>query len=218
LKKNKVIGLIGSIRSNFRHLELLKQYILDSNNKNELKKKIESSKVLYSNTDISLAFSLLGAKTYAKEIEIFSLINLFKKMDKSLYSLKSNNKKEISSLDTLSVNNENLENLLQIIDDSSGIVLGTPVYFGDRSSVANKILQLTNKNKLLKNKAFGCVSVGAKRNGGQETAIIYSLFEALVQDAIVIGNGPKTCQYGGTVVAGDMHQAWQDKPGMETCF
>ena len=62
------------------------------------------------------------------------------------------------------------------------------------------------------------MSVGAKRNGGQETTNIYSLFEALKQDALVVGNGPPTSQYGGTAVAGDMGLIVEDRWGLETAY
>ena len=77
---------------------------------------------------------------------------------------------------------------------------------------------MTNKKKLLEGKAFGCISVGAKRNGGQETTIIYALYEALMQNSIVVGNGPGTSQYGGTAWAGDPHKVLEDNFGLDTCY
>ncbi len=125
---------------------------------------------------------------------------------------------DIDDIDSLHIDEKALRTLLLMVEKVDGIILSTPVYFGDRSSIANKFLQLTQKQNSLCNKAFGVVSAGAKRNGGQETTNIYTLQEAMAQNAIVVGNGPKTSQYGGTVWAGDAGDAVNDDFGLETCF
>jgi multimeric flavodoxin WrbA len=119
-------------------------------------------------------------------------------------------------MNTLMIKPVAFEEMVSALNDSSGVILSTPVYFGDRSSVANKFLQIASVKKLLKNKVFGMVSVGAKRNGGQETANIFGLFEALNQNALAVGNGPPTCQYGGTAVGGNKGNVLDDKWGLET--
>jgi hypothetical protein len=39
-----------------------------------------------------------------------------------------------------------------------------------------------------------------------------------MQEAIGVGNGPDTSQYGGTVVAGDLHKALGDASGLDRCI
>ena len=70
----------------------------------------------------------------------------------------------------------------------------------------------------MQNKIFGVVSVGAKRNGGQETCNIFSMYEMLYQGAYGVGNGVPTSQYGGTAVGGDYGKVVDDEWGLATAF
>lgn len=215
-----VLGISGSIRSNYKHVSDLEQFVNDSNDQKELNDKIIDSKLIFSNTDIVVANALLGAKNNGSEIRMISIPKIFKKNSEKYYvEFNSDNLAEgINDIDTLSISDVALNSLFEVVNKADGIVLGTPVYFGDRSSVCNKFLQLTNSRKLLKDKAFGVVSVGAKRNGGQETTNIYTLYEALMQESVVVGNGPVSAQYGGTVWAGDLNMAVNDLSGLDSCF
>jgi len=95
-----------------------------------------------------------------------------------------------------------------------GVVLSTPVYFGDRSSILHDFIN----NVDLKDKAVGVVSVGAKRNGGQETTNIYALYDCLDKGAVITGNGPPTAQYGGTGWAGNKTAIVNDDFGIKTSY
>ena len=219
-KDIKVLGVVGSIRSNHKHIRLLESAVLEADSKEELNRKIEQIGKIYSNSDIAIAHSLLGAKRYGAKIELVCITDIFehKKLDIYYDLMSYESIDDIDEIDSLSLDDNKFHELLKKVEECDGIVLGTPVYFGDRSSIANKFLQLTQKYKTLKDKAFGVVSVGAKRNGGQETANIYTLQEAMAQGAVVVGNGPKTAQYGGTVWAGDAGKAIGDDFGLETCY
>lgn len=219
-RKIKILGIIGSIRSNYKHIDQLKEIINDSESIEDLVKLIKKSKINFSNTDISVSFSMMGAKKFGAKIDLISITDIFThdKLDIYYNLLKYDSIDDINEIDTLSIDVNGLDRLLKKVLWADGIVMGTPVYFGDRSSVANKFLQLTRKYDSLKGKAFGIVSVGAKRNGGQETANIYSLYEALMQGAVVVGDGPEISQYGGTVWAGDTGDAINDYYGAKTCF
>ena len=220
MKKITILGVVGSIRSNHKKIDKLKKMVLESGSQKELNELIEKSGIVFSNSDISIAHSLFGAKEYGAEIELVCITDIFKHNQMDIYVdlMDYESIDDISEIDSLSIDEEKLQGLIHYVKKSDGIVLSTPVYFGDRSSIANKFLQLSQKYKLLSNKAFSVVSVGAKRNGGQETANIYSLQEAMNQGAIVVGNGPKTSQYGGTVWAGDAGRAINDDFGLETCY
>jgi multimeric flavodoxin WrbA len=100
------------------------------------------------------------------------------------------------------------------IPDFDGVVLSTPVYFGDRSSTLHRFI----REVYLKEKAVGVVSAGAKRNGGQETTNIYALYDCLVQGALITGNGPPTAQYGGTGWAGNKTSIVNDDFGIKTSY
>ncbi|EJF06909.1 NADPH-dependent FMN reductase [Thiovulum sp. ES] len=220
MKNLKVLGVVGSIRSNHKNIKKLERFILDSSTQTELNQRIKDSKIIFSNSDIAVSHSLLASKNYGSNIEIVSITDIFKHKKLGIYYdlMNYNSIDDIDEIDSLTLDESMFQELLKKVDKADGIILGTPVYFGDRSSIANKFLQLTYKYKVLKGKGFGVVSTGAKRNGGQETANIYSLQEALAQEAIVVGNGPKTAQYGGTVWAGDTGKAIDDSFGLETCY
>lgn len=220
MKDIKILGVVGSIRSNHKNIDKLKEAILKATTQEELNNYINDIDSIFSNSDISLAHSLLASKNYGAEIDMVCITDIFehKKLDIYYDLMSYESIDDIDEIDSLSLDENKFHKLLKKVDIADGIVLSTPVYFGDRSSIANKFLQLTFKYKSLKGKAFGVVSTGAKRNGGQETTNIYTLQEALAQEAIVVGNGPKTSQYGGTVWAGDVGKAVDDTFGLETCY
>jgi len=97
-----------------------------------------------------------------------------------------------------------------------GVIVSTPVYFGDNSSYSKKFFYKMRDLKLLNSKVFSVLSVGAKRNGGQETSNIFSLYEALSQGCRLVGNGFAISQYGGTAWAGDLGSVREDTYGIET--
>ena len=220
MKNTYILGVVGSIRSNHKHIGKLEKFIHTSSDSTQLNYQIQESGIIYSNSDISIAHALLGSKIYGAHIKLICITNIFSHAKMDIYAniLEYDTIDDIDNIDSLNINEYALHQLINEVKKANGIILGTPVYFGDRSSIANKFLQLTEKYGVLKGKAFGVVSTGAKRNGGQETANIYSLQEAMAQDAIVVGNGPKTSQYGGTVWAGDTGTAVNDEFGLETCY
>ena len=100
------------------------------------------------------------------------------------------------------------------VPDFDGVVLSSPVYFGDRSSGLYDFILSTN----LKGKAVGVVSSGAKRNGGQETTNIYALYDCLDKGSLITGNGPPTAQYGGTGWGGNKTAIVNDDFGIKTSY
>lgn len=100
------------------------------------------------------------------------------------------------------------------VSEFDGVVLSTPVYFGDRSSLLHDFI----RNNHLHDKAVGVVSSGAKRNGGQETTNIYALYDCLDKGALITGNGPPTAQYGGTGWAGNKTAIVDDDFGIKTSY
>lgn len=215
-----IIGIAGSIRSNHRHIDRLSDYLEHSETAEDLKGRICESPFRFSNSDISLAFAMLGVKHKKMDFKIVSIINIFKGLDKAHEGTTEESLEQIygADIDFLEIRDKELDRLFADVEKAGGIILSSPVYFGDRSSTANKFMQLSNKRKALRDKVFGMIAVGAKRNGGQETTCIYGLYDALMQDAVVVGNGPATAQYGGTVVAGEFHTATDDQWGLERCY
>jgi len=114
------------------------------------------------------------------------------------------------------IEEDKIKPLLDIVQRADGLVLGSPVYFGDRSSLMHSFINFCSRRNLLEGKVISTVSVGSKRNGGQETTNVYALFENLTHGAYIVGNGPKTCQYGGTGWGGDIGDVVSDEFGLET--
>ncbi len=211
-----ILILSGSIRSTQNNLDKIKKLSDRTSNIEEyaaLCKEDVKQGATYCNSDILVGAALLAIRLQGGNSLGFSLANLFSKSENMT---DDKDGKYIS--DNIAVDSIELQSLLTKIDECVGIVLVTPVYFGDRSSVANKLIQLAGKYGFLKNKVFGAATVGAKRNGGQETAALYCLFEALSYKALIVGNGPPTSQYGGTAIGGHRGTVANDEWGLTTTF
>jgi multimeric flavodoxin WrbA len=116
-----------------------------------------------------------------------------------------------------------LNQLKQQILEADGLLICTPVYFGGRSSLASDFIELLRRDEELcqhlKGKPVAGVSVGAKRNGGQETTLIYQLLEVTGMGMLGVGNDSETTsQYGGTIKAGDIGTAVDDEYGLNTAM
>lgn len=210
-KKVKILGLAGSIRSRNKDIVELKTLVVESTSLDELKQKISSTGIVYANSDIALAIALYSAHEHGADIDFLSIKSLFSNIDQPQQGFEG-------LIDHTQVVTERVDDMLERLQAADGVIFSTPVYFGDRSSIANKFMQITSRTKALENKVFGAIAVGAKRNGGQETTCIYSLIEGLAQNCFGVGNGPNTAQYGGTVVACDPRDALNDNAGLTRCY
>jgi multimeric flavodoxin WrbA len=101
-----------------------------------------------------------------------------------------------------------------------GIIIGTPVYFGNMSSLCRAFLErciVLYQNKFaLHNKVAGVVAVGGTRNGGQEVTIQSVQISLFCQEMIVVGNGHPSPRLGATVWSGAPGGALKDEFGMAT--
>ena len=153
-----------------------------------------------SNSEICLVAGLWGALEEGANIEHVSLIDYF-------------------PAEGSEVNTQALKAELRKAD---GIILSTPVYFGDRSSLSQRFIELIRSDDALcaelKGKLYAGISVGAKRNGGQETTLIYQMQDMLNIGFLAVGNdSDTTSQYGGTGHAGDIGTMPKDVYGLNTC-
>ena len=117
----------------------------------------------------------------------------------------------------------NLDKLEERLRSADGFILATPVYFGDRGSLAASFIDLLRASPELlphvTGKPVAGVAVGAKRNGGQETTLIYQLAECASLGMLAVGNDSETTsQYGGTIVAGDIGEGAKDRYGLKTAM
>lgn len=88
--------------------------------------------------------------------------------------------------------------------DVAAIVVGTPVYFGNMSSLCKAFLDhwmvFRQQNFALAGKVGGVVAVGAGRNGGQELTLQSVQASLMGQNMIVVGDGQPTSHFGATLI------------------
>lgn len=101
-----------------------------------------------------------------------------------------------------------------------GIIIGTPVYFGNMSSLCKAFLDraiiLWQDNFALGNKVAGVLAVGGTRNGGQEVTIQSVQVSLFCQEMILVGNGRPGPRLGATVWSGAEGGVLKDEYGMTT--
>jgi multimeric flavodoxin WrbA len=101
-----------------------------------------------------------------------------------------------------------------------GLIIGTPVYFGNMSSLCKAFLErcivLYQPDYVLSNKAAGVVAVGGTRNGGQEATIQSVQMSLFCQEMILVGNGRPGSRLGATVWSGAEGGVLKDEFGMTT--
>ncbi|MDY7001967.1 MAG: flavodoxin family protein, partial [Thermodesulfobacteriota bacterium] len=152
-----------------------------------------------SNSEVCLAAALWGACDAGMDVDHLPLADYFK------------------ADGTVTGWDEIRESLLR----ADGVLISTPVYFGDRSSLSQSLIEMIRRDKELreglKGKIYGGLAVGAKRNGGQETTLIYQMHDMMDLGLLGVGNDfETTSQYGGTGHAGDVGMMPKDDYGIGT--
>ncbi len=115
--------------------------------------------------------------------------------------------------------NDDLNEIFDIMANADGIIIGSPVYFGGVSSQVKMLIDRSRplrKGFQLGNKIGGAISVGASRNGGQETTIRQIHDFMLIHNMIIVGDNEPTAHYGGTGVGGAVGDCNNDNHGLET--
>lgn len=155
----------------------------------------------FSNTEVALAAALYGAREAGAEVSHIQLNRFFLPTPKPA----------------------KLQELKELLLRADGLVLATPVYFGDRSQLIGNLIDFIRGDSELKaalaGKIMGGIAVAAKRNGGQETSLIYQLMDMLDIGLLGVGNDWRTtAQYGGTCHAGDVGMMSSDSVGIDTAL
>lgn len=194
MEKDPLIYLIGgSLRNIADEDAVIKNLSSDAELYEYIESMGRSRKI--SNSEGGLIAAAFGASKWSKNIKYLRLNKYFLK-DGSVANIK-----------------ESLEN----IKKADGLIFGIPVYFGDRSSLVHDFIRICEEEKIdFSEKVCGFVSVGAKRNGGQETTNIFAIHNFTELGALVVGNGPPTSQYGGTCVGGEIGTMENDYFGIMT--
>lgn len=101
-----------------------------------------------------------------------------------------------------------------------GIIVGTPVYFGNMTSLCKAFLDrciaFRKNNFALSNKVAGALAVGGARNGGQELTIQSIQAALLCQEMIVVGDSRPTAHIGATIWNDGRGEVTGDEFGMAT--
>ena len=177
----------------------------DKSNKNDLNKlnihRIKDKIHGISNSEIALIAALWAARKRNVDFDYVSLREHF-----------SSSGKEVA-----------IDILKEKAMTADAILFSGPVYFGDRSSLIQFLINtLKNDPTLLKKsqgRFYGGISTGAKRNGGQETSLIYQILDMISLGFIAVGNdSDTTAQYGGTCVAGGIGSILSDENGINTAM
>jgi len=152
-----------------------------------------------SNSEVALAAALWSARNEGAEVAHLSLSEYF----------------------TANGDLRNGQALRQQLLQADGLLVSGPVYFGDRGSLAESLVDFIGRDPdlhaAMAGRLYGGIAVGAKRNGGQETTLIYQMIDMLGLGFIAVGNdSDTTAQYGGTGHAGDVGTMHKDKYGIDT--
>jgi len=114
---------------------------------------------------------------------------------------------------------DDMRGIIGKLQEAHGIIMGSPVYFGNVSSHMKMFMDRSRPLRIdfkLRDKVGGAISVGASRNGGQETTISAIHEFLLIHDAIIVGDGAPMAHYGGTGVGGTAGDTQEDLMGLET--
>ncbi|MBF0171720.1 MAG: flavodoxin family protein [Nitrospinae bacterium] len=152
-----------------------------------------------SNSEAALAAGLWGALQGGADISYASLADYFAVEGKS----------------------RDLDHLRSLVLAADAFLISGPVYFGDRGSLTQSFIEFLTADAEcaahVRGKVYGGIAVGAKRNGGQETTLIYQIVDMTNLYALAVGNDSRTTsQYGGTVLAGDVGTMAGDAYGFGT--
>lgn len=86
----------------------------------------------------------------------------------------------------------------------AAILVGTPVYFGNMSSLCKAFLDhcmvFRQQKFTLGGKVGGIVAVGAGRNGGQELTLQSVQAALMCQEMVIVGDGRPSAHFGATLV------------------
>jgi multimeric flavodoxin WrbA len=100
----------------------------------------------------------------------------------------------------------------------AGIILGTPVYFSNMSSLCKAFLDrwmVFRRNFDFRNKVGGAIAVGTVRNGGQELTLQTIHAAMLCQDMIIVSDGRPTARLGGILISSN-DDISKDETGLAT--
>ncbi len=104
--------------------------------------------------------------------------------------------------------------------DIGGLIIGTPVYMGAMTGLLKNFLDravmLRRAKFLWQDVVAGTLAVGQARNGGQELTNQAVQNALLVQNVVLVSDGPDYCHYGATLSSGVPGGIENDEFGLTT--
>lgn len=180
---------INSVISNLNDLDSYSAYISELGREKRV-----------SNSEVAAFLAAFGAKREGCDVELFRLNEM---------------------IDERGTANDRCSDLIsRLIGEAEGLIIATPLHFGNPSSYLMRFLQLlsTSQQFPLSGKVVGHVTVGARRNGGQEAGNIFGLFECAQLGAVIVGDGPPFSQSGGVMESRHAEDALKDLDGVQSCL
>jgi multimeric flavodoxin WrbA len=113
--------------------------------------------------------------------------------------------RDIPVFDPASPGSEDFKKVAAVLADPKvrGVIVGTPVYFGDMSSLAKAFLDqciaLRKDGFALSGKVAGVLAVGGARNGGQELTIQSVQAVLMCHEMVIVGDGRPSAHRGATL-------------------
>ena len=163
-------------------------------------------------TATSLQVALAGAKEVDPNIEVELIELAGMKIDGSL----------AAGLPLEPGQKDDFPKLVPRLSDPgvAGIIIGTPVYFGNMTSLCKAFLDrcgtFRKNNFALSNKVAGVLAVGGARNGGQEITIQSVQAALFCQEMIIVGDARPGGRIGATVWNDGNGDVTKDEFGMAT--
>ena len=162
-------------------------------------------------TTLLLQTALDAAESAGAETEIFLVTEILKKLKSPFCSACANPCPATCYRGTI------MDDILEKIGGADGLLVGSPVYFGEISgqlkSFWDRTRRLRTEKKLI-NVVGGALSVGAARFGGQETTLQAIHNMMLVQGMIIVGDGLPD-KDAGHFGAAAQHEARKDEHSLK---
>lgn len=105
-------------------------------------------------------------------------------------------------------------------DDVAGVIIGSPVYFGNMSALCKAFLDrcgmFRKQGMALSNKVGGVLAVGGVRNGGQQLTIQCVQTALMCQEMLIVGDAKPTAHFGATLWNDGQDDITRDEFGVGT--
>jgi len=116
---------------------------------------------------------------------------------------------------------DDMREILLKLENADGIIIGSPVYFGNVSShislMFERSLPARRHDFSLKNKVGGGIAVGGSKNGGQEFVLRTITNFFTLHEMVAVGDSAPTAHFGGAGMGKNPGDAANDEEGIKTC-